>query len=104
MQHKYNSDLFPTAKALRISMTPEERHLWYDFLRLYPVRFQRQKILGHYVVDFYCAGAKLVVELDGSQHGLPDARAKDSERTAFLEQYGLSVIRIPNRDIHQKFK
>ena len=86
------------AKQLRKEMTKEERHLWYDFLRNYPVRFSRQKVLGKYIADFYSAEAKLVIELDGSQHYEPSNQAKDSERTAFLEGYGLTVLRIPNNE------
>lgn len=96
MQPKHNKELTPLAKQLRREMTKEERHLWYDFLRTYPVRFSRQKVLGKYIVDFYCAKAKLVIELDGSQHYEADKSKKDAERTAFLDRYGLYVIRIPN--------
>lgn len=84
-------------------MTKEERHLWYDFLRSYPVRFSRQKVLGKYIVDFYSAEAKLVIELDGSQHFNEFAIKKDAERTSFLESYGLNVIRIPNNEINENF-
>ena len=103
MQAKYNTQLTPLAKQLRRNMTREERHLWYDFLRTYPVRFLRQKVLGHYIVDFYCAKAGLVIELDGSQHYEPDAVKKDAERTAFLEQYGLRVLRIANNEVNENF-
>ena len=68
VQPKHNKELTPLAKQLRSEMTKEERHLWYDFLRTYPIRFSRQKVLGRYIVDFYSAKAKLVIELDGSQH------------------------------------
>lgn len=68
MQRKFNKQLVPFARELRKEMTKEERHLWYDFLRTYSVRFTRQKILGRYIADFYCAEAKLIIELDGSQH------------------------------------
>ena len=68
MNGKHNKALTPIARKLRKDMTREERHLWYDFLREYPIRFLRQKVIGSYVVDFYCAAAKLVVELDGAQH------------------------------------
>ena len=84
-------------------MTKEERHLWYDFLRSYPVRFSRQKVLGYYIADFYSAQAKIIIELDGSQHYADDQRAKDEERTAFLEGYGLKVIRIPNIEVNRNF-
>ena len=104
MQSKHNSKLVPFAKEMRKNMTKEERHLWYDFLRNYPVRFQRQKILGKYIADFYCAKANIVVELDGSQHYDPAEKEKDDERTAFLQQYGLTVIRIPNNAVMQNFR
>ena len=104
MQAKYNKDLIPFAKKLRKTMTKEERHLWYDFLRDYPVRFVRQKVMGKYIVDFYCAKANLVIELDGSQHYEPQTEALDRERTAFLEEYGLQVVRIPNNAIIENFR
>ena len=85
-------------------MTKEERHLWYDFLRTYPVRFSRQKVLGKYIADFYSAEAKLVIELDGSQHYEDVNTEKDAERTAFLEGYGLTVIRIPNNEVMGNFR
>jgi len=89
MQPKHNKQLVPFAKQLRKEMTKEERHLWYDFLRSHPVRFSRQKVLGKYIADFYSAEAKLVIELDGSQHYDAGNLEKDAERTAFLEGYGL---------------
>ena len=104
MQTKHNKHLVPLAKQLRKDMTKEERHLWYDFLRTYPVRFLRQKVLGKYIVDFYCAEAKLVIELDGSQHFEDMNIAKDKERTNFLESYGLKVIRIPNNEVNCNFR
>ena len=84
-------------------MTKEERHLWYDFLRSYPIKFLRQKILGKYIVDFYCAEAKLIVELDGSQHYEIREMEYDTERTVYLEQYGIQVLRIPNNEVNQNF-
>ena len=104
MQRKHNKDIVPTAKMLRKNMTKEEKHLWYDFLRTYPIRFSRQKVLGKYIADFYCAEAKLVVELDGSGHYTEEGKQYDEERTAFLEEYGLTVIRIPNTEIHKNFR
>ena len=103
MQSKHNKQLVPFAKQLRKEMTKEERHLWYDFLRTYPVRFSRQKVLGKYIADFYSAEAKLVIELDGSQHYEDGNVEKDAERTAFLERYGLTIIRIPNNEITRIF-
>ena len=104
MQSKHNKQLVPFAKQLRKEMTKEERHLWYDFLRTYPVRFLRQKVLGKYIADFYSAEAKLVIELDGSQHYEDDNLEKDAERTAFLEGYGLTIIRIPNNEVSRNFR
>ncbi len=89
---------------MRKNMTPEERHLWYDFLKGYPIRFNRQKIIGKYIVDFYSAKAKLIIELDGSQHYEENGVLKDNERTKFLEQYGFNIIRIPNNEINQNFR
>ena len=103
MDHKHNKSLVSNARNLRKNMTKEERHLWYDFLRSYPVKFLRQKILGKYIVDFYCAEAKLIVELDGSQHYEDKGMEYDSERTAYLEQYGVRVLRIPNNKVNQNF-
>ncbi len=104
MQSKHNKQLVPLAKQLRKEMTKEERHLWYDFLRFYPVRFSRQKVLGKYIAYFYCAGAKMVIELDGLQHYETANTQKDDERTAFLKGYGLTVIRIPNNEINRNFR
>ncbi|MBR2442461.1 MAG: endonuclease domain-containing protein [Clostridia bacterium] len=104
MQSKHNKQLVPLAKQLRKEMTKEERRLWYDFLRLYSVRFSRQKVLGKYIADFYSAEAKLVIELDGSQHYENDNIEKDAERTAFLESYGLTVLRIANNEVNKNFR
>ena len=103
MQSKHNKQLVPFAKKLRKEMTKEERHLWYDFLRTHPVRFSRQKVLGKYIADFYSAEAKLVIELDGSQHYEDINAEKDAERTAFLKGYGLTVIRLPNNEVMRNF-
>ena len=104
MHTKHNKQLVPLAKQLRKEMTKEERHLWYDFLREHPLRFTRQKVLGKYIADFYCAQAKLVVEVDGSQHYEADNIKKDAERTAYLSSYGLKVIRITNADVNRNFR
>lgn len=96
--------LLPNAKALRREMTPQERHLWYDFLREHPVKFYKQRIIGPYIVDFYCASAKLVIEIDGSQHYEEQGQLHDAERTAYLEALGLKVLRFSNADINRRFK
>ena len=103
MDNKHNPNIVPFAKQLRKNMTKEERHLWYDFLREYPVRFSRQKVLGKYIVDFYCSKARLVVELDGSQHFEEKGMKYDEERTSYLEKYRLQVIRIPNNEVMKNF-
>ena len=101
---KHNKYLLVASKRLRREMTKEERRLWYDFLRTYPIRFLRQKIIGNYIVDFYCAKAKLVVEVDGSQHYEDDAIQKDAFRTALLNSYNIKVIRVQNIDINDNFQ
>ena len=103
MDYKHNKSLVSNARTLRKNMTKEERHLWYDFLRSNPVKFLRQKILGKYIVDFYCAEAKLIVELDGSQHYEDKGMKYDAERTAYLEQYGVRVLRIPINEVSRNF-
>ncbi len=101
---KHNAKLASNAKALRKNMTEEERRLWYCFLREYPVRFYRQKVLGQYIADFYCAKAKLIVELDGSQHYESAGRMYDNKRTLFLQKYDCTVLRIPNNEINRNFR
>ena len=85
-------------------MTKEERKLWYDFLKEYPIKFSKQKVLGRYIVDFYSAQAKLVIELDGSGHYNKEGEAYDKERTEFLSGYGLTVVRISNLEIAKRFQ
>lgn len=101
---KHNSDLTPLAQKLRRNMTKEERKLWYEYLRTYPLRFRRQVTVGRYIVDFYCAAAKLVLELDGSQHYMPEGQAEDGERTAYLESLGIQVLRLSNTDVLQNLR
>ena len=103
MDYKHNKSLISNARNLRKNITKEERHLWYDFLRSYLVKFLRQKILGKYIVDSYCAEAKLIVEMDGSQHYEDKGMEYDAERTEYLKQYGLCVVRIPNNEVNQNF-
>ena len=104
MDRKHNSKIVPFAKGLRKNMTKEERHLWYDFLKTYPVRFLRQKVLGKYIADFYCAKANIVIELDGSQHYEDEGLINDEKRTEYLKQYGIKVIRISNLDVLKNFE
>ena len=104
MSLPYKSEMIPRAKQLRKEATPQERHLWYDFLSKYPVRFQRQKTIESFIVDFYCHMAKLVIEIDGSQHYEPQGMTYDEERTAILSKYGLEVLRFSNREINTDFR
>ena len=100
---EYNKANIPLAKILRKNMTLWERKLWYQFLSNYPIRFQRQKAIGNYIVDFYCAKARLVIELDGGGHFTENQAEKDSIRTKDLENMNLSVLRISNMDIDYNF-
>lgn len=92
------------ARRLRKDMTPWERKLWYVFLRSYPVRFQRQKPIGKYIVDFYCARVRLIVELDGGGHYTAEQERYDTLRTAELEKARFTVIRFCNLDIDRNFQ
>ncbi|MDX2006338.1 MAG: endonuclease domain-containing protein [Meiothermus sp.] len=89
----------PKAKQLRKNLTPAERKLWFDFLRIHSQRWLKQRPIGPYIADFYCASAKLVVELDGDSHFTPEGRAYDLERTAYLEGLGLHVLRFTNLEV-----
>ena len=100
----YNRKLISNAKNLRKNMTKQERHLWYDYLSKYPVRFQRQKVIDNYITDFYCASAKLVIEIDGSQHYYPDEMEYDKQRTTVLEKCKLTVMRISNYELDNNFE
>ena len=100
---KHNHSLVHNARELRKNMTKEERHLWYDFLKEYPIRFNRQKVLGNYIVDFYSPPAKLIVELDGGGHYYQQQMQYDKQRTAYLEEKGYKVIRFTNVDVDKNF-
>ena len=97
MQH--NGKLTSRAQVLRKNMTKEERRLWYEYLRKYPHRFRRQVTCGNYILDFYCAKAKVAIELDGSQHYEPKEQAYDRDRTAYLNSLGICVLRFSNLDV-----
>ena len=85
-------------------MTKEEKQLWYQYLKIYPIQFRRQVTCGQYILDFYCAKAKLAIELDGSQHYEPVAEEKDRKRTAYLNSLGIFVLRIPNNAVWENLK
>ena len=104
MNEAHNKNLTANAKSLRRNMTKEERYLWYDFLKDLPVMVHRQKVFGNYIVDFYIASAKLVIELDGSQHFEEENKAADMQRDTYLQQQGLTVLRIPNNEVNRNFR
>ena len=104
MEPKHNHELTFNARQLRKNMTKEEKHLWYDFLSTYSVRFLRQRVLYNYIVDFYCAKAKLVIELDGDQHYQMSGQSRDVLRDSKLNNYGIKVMRFSNYEIHKHFK
>ena len=99
----YHSNLKPIARTLRKNMTRQERHLWYDFLRNYPIHFYRQRVIEHYIVDFYCSSANLVIEVDGSQHYTVEGEEYDRIRTDILKLHQLQVLRFSNWEIDNQF-
>ena len=101
MPINYNSKNIELAKILRKNMTPQEKHLRYDYLACYKPNFQRQKSIDNFIADFYCQKAKLIIEIDGAEHFTEEGRIKDDLRTEILEKYGLTVIRFTNRQIEK---
>ena len=104
MNELHNIKLSSNAKRLRREKTPEERHLWYDFLKMLPYTVHRQKVMGRYIVDFYIACAKIVIEIDGSQHYEEQGKQEDKIRDRYLKAHNLTVLRYSNRDIHTNFE
>ena len=104
MSLDYNEKNIPLAKNLRKNATPQENHLWYDFLSKYEIRFQRQKAIDNFIADFYCHKAKLVIEIDGLQHYTDKGKEKDEFRAETLAGYDLKVIRFTNRQIRTNFR
>ena len=103
MNKTNNPTLKPYAQKLRREMTKEERHLWYDFLKGLPVTFNRQKVIGNYIADFYCASSKLIIELDGSQHYKEKGIESDKKRDEYFNSLGLVVLRYSNEDVNHNF-
>ena len=99
----YNKALVRNAQALRKNMMPEEKHLWYDFLKRLPIKAHRQYNIGNYIVDFYIPQKQLVIEIDGIQHRTEEHKEKDQARDNFLEEQGLRVLRFPNESIRKNF-
>jgi len=98
-----NAALKGISQQLRKNQTKEENLLWHNFLKKYPLRFRRQYVIGNYIVDFYCHQARLVVELDGSHHYDAGQQEKDLQRTAYLENQGLTVLRFTNLEVTRQF-
>ena len=103
MNKTNNPRLKPYAQKLRREMTKEEKHLWYDFLKTLPINVNRQKVIGKYIVDFYIASVKTVIELDGSQHYEAEGINSDKKRDAFFNGLGISVLRYSNDDVNNNF-
>ena len=99
-----NYKLLNIARILRRNMTRQEKHLWYDFLRYYPVKIYKQRIIDNFIADFYCHSARLIIELDGSQHYTNQGKAHDAARTEVLERYGIFVLRFSNKDVDDHFE
>ena len=99
----YKNTLIENAKNLRKNMTSQEKKLWYEYLRTYPIRFQRQKPIENYIADFYCFKVKLVIEIDGWQHFTEAMLEYDKRRTESFEKYGITVIRFDNADVDERF-
>jgi len=104
MNNTRNSKLTGNAKTLRKNMTKEERNLWYDFLKTLPITINRQKVIGNYIVDFYIASVKIVIELDGSQHYEEKGVENDVKRDEYLNSLGIKVLRYSNLDVNQRFE
>ena len=101
--YPYNKELTEYSKELRKNMTAEEKHLWYDFLKLLPVTVKRQYVVGNYILDFFIPNVNIAIELDGSQHYEPEARESDKKRDAELLSVGIKVIRYTNVQINRNF-
>ena len=107
MEHtpiKRNDNLLNIARILRRNMTRQKKHLWFDYLRYYPIKIYKQRIIDNFIADFYCHKARLVIEIDGSQHYTKQGKFHDAERSKILEKYGLYVLRFSNSSVDQNFK
>ena len=99
-----NNNLLENARRLRREMTPHEKHLWYDFLRYYPVKIYKQRIIDNFIADFYCHRARLVIEIDGAQHFTSEGKKHDALRTEIIEKYGIHVLRFSNAQVENSFQ
>ncbi len=89
---------------MRRNPTPAEKKLWEEYLKTFPHRVLRQRPIEHFIVDFYCAALRLVIEIDGSAHLSEPAQTYDAERTIELEKYGLRIIRFTNDEVINNFE
>lgn len=103
MIYNYNQKLIPLAQNLRKNMTKEEKHIWYDFLKKLPITVNRQKNIGEYIVDFFIAQKRIVIEIDGAQHGTEENLQKDKQRDEDFFKLGITVLRYTNQDINKRF-
>ena len=104
-KRKMHPEIKAFSQKLRREATPEERRLWYEFLKQHPVQFRRQVPFGPYILDFYCAQARLGIELDGAQHYEKDALEYDQMRSHFLQtNFQIEVLRFTNLDVKQNFE
>ena len=101
--YPYKKEFIKNAKSLRNGMTSEEKHLWYDFLKKLPVTVSRQRVIESMIVDFYIADARIVIEVDGIQHTMPENEQADQQRDQTLASYGITVLRYTNEDIRKRF-
>ncbi|MGR3309949.1 MAG: endonuclease domain-containing protein [Candidatus Brocadiales bacterium] len=102
----YNKRLKKYSRKLRDNMTDAERLLWSKIRRkqLKDHQFYRQKIIGNYIVDFYCAKANLVIEIDGGQHYTDEGKEKDRVRDDYMASLGLKVLRFSDREVFVNLK
>jgi len=103
MIYRYNKNYIPLAQSLRKNMTREEKHLWYDFLKKLPITVNRQKNIGNYIVDFFIAKNRIVIEIDGQGHGFEENIKKDKIRDEDFAKLGITVLRYTNNDINRRF-
>jgi very-short-patch-repair endonuclease len=99
----YNPNIVELARSLRKTMTEAEKKLWYDFLRNHQYKFYRQRPIDHFIADFYCSDARLIIEIDGSQHFTEEGLKRDAVRTDILSLYGLEILRFTNSDVMKRF-
>lgn len=100
----YNSNLKEQSRELRKNMTEQEKRLWFCFLKEYPIRIYRQRVIGCYIADFYCSKAKVVIEIDGSQHYTDEGMNYDENRTKAINDFGVEAIRFSNYDVNTNFE